>query len=163
MAHKLTLKRQRFRDAYLEHGNATKAAIAAGCTEKSAGTIGHRMLKDPKVAAAIAAAEERAADMAGVTRSYVLSTIKDTVERCRALGVVRDRKGAPVLVPLAPEGEKVIDSDGKPVTVAALVTFDPMAVLKGTEQLARILKMGTEEGEGSGGTTVNVINLTVDL
>lgn len=50
---KLNLRQQRFVDAYLLDPNATKAAIAAGYSEKTAGSQGHDLLKHPEIADAI--------------------------------------------------------------------------------------------------------------
>lgn len=52
---KLTAKQQRFVDAY--DGNATKAAIAAGYSEKTAYAIGQSNLKKVEIIAAIKARE----------------------------------------------------------------------------------------------------------
>jgi len=46
----LTVKEQTFCDNYLIHGSATKAAISAGYSEKSARVTGPRMLRNPAVA-----------------------------------------------------------------------------------------------------------------
>jgi phage terminase small subunit len=51
----LTAKRRHFVDDYLIHGNATRAAIAAGYSAASAGSIGSELLTMPNVRAAIAA------------------------------------------------------------------------------------------------------------
>lgn len=57
----LTFKRRRFVLAYLgtHIGNATQAAIAAGYSERSARSIGSRLLTFPDVRAAIAAEVNR--------------------------------------------------------------------------------------------------------
>ena len=53
--HKLTKKQQTFVTAYLSNGfNATKAAIEAGYSRKSAYSIGSENLRKPEIAAAIA-------------------------------------------------------------------------------------------------------------
>lgn len=55
MAGKLTAKQQRFVDAY--DGNATKAAIAAGYSPRSAYAVGQENMKKPVILAAIQARE----------------------------------------------------------------------------------------------------------
>lgn len=50
MAKKLTEKQKRFCDEYLIDLNATRAAIRAGYSKKSAGSIGDENLKKPEVA-----------------------------------------------------------------------------------------------------------------
>lgn len=57
MAKKLTAKQQRFVDAY--DGNATKAAIAAGYSEKTAYSAGQRLLKNVGIRTAIQERENR--------------------------------------------------------------------------------------------------------
>lgn len=57
MATKLTTKQQRFVDAY--DGNATRAALAAGYSAKTAAFIGAENLKKPKIAAAIKTRQEK--------------------------------------------------------------------------------------------------------
>ena len=56
MAGKLTAKQQRFVDAY--DGNATKAAIAAGYSPRSAYAVGQENMKKPVILAAIQAREK---------------------------------------------------------------------------------------------------------
>lgn len=46
---KLTLKQQRFADEYIISGNATKAAIKAGYSEKTATAIGNENLTKPYI------------------------------------------------------------------------------------------------------------------
>lgn len=51
---KLTLKKKKFADYYIETGNATEAAKKAGYSEKTAYSIGQRLLKDVEASAYIA-------------------------------------------------------------------------------------------------------------
>ncbi len=46
---KLTEKQQRFVEAYIETGNATKAALMAGYSKKTAYSIGNENLKKPEI------------------------------------------------------------------------------------------------------------------
>ena len=55
-------RQQRFADAYLENPNATRAAIAAGYSQKTAGSKGQRLLKNVEVAAYIRERQEQAAE-----------------------------------------------------------------------------------------------------
>lgn len=50
---KLTEKQHRFVEAYIETGNATKAALMAGYSKKTAYSIGNENLKKPEVLNAI--------------------------------------------------------------------------------------------------------------
>lgn len=49
MNRKLTSKQQKFADEYIESGNATKAAVAAGYSKRTAYSIGPENLKKPEV------------------------------------------------------------------------------------------------------------------
>lgn len=50
---KLTVKQQKFVDAFIKTGNATQAALDAGYSKKTAPVIGYENLKKPYVASAI--------------------------------------------------------------------------------------------------------------
>jgi hypothetical protein len=77
----LTEKQQRFVEYYLIDLNATQAAIRAGYSAKSAGQQGSAMLKNPKVAEAIAAGQAKRAEETGITQSYVVERLKIEAER----------------------------------------------------------------------------------
>lgn len=55
----MNAKQARFVAEYLKDGNATQAAIRAGYSENGAGVQGHNLLKNPKIAEAIAKAQEK--------------------------------------------------------------------------------------------------------
>lgn len=71
----LTPKQQRFVDAYLVEPNATKAAIAAGYSKKTAYSAGGRLLKNVEVAAAVAKRQERASAKADLTLDRHLANL----------------------------------------------------------------------------------------
>jgi len=79
-----------------------------------------------------------AAARAEIDQAYVLSTIVETVERCKQARPVLDRKGDPVLTEL-PDGN-----------AAPAYAFDSRAVLKGSELLGKHLGMFTEKHEVTG-------------
>jgi hypothetical protein len=54
----LPLKRRRFAEAYVEHGNGARAAVEAGYSEGSARFTAARLLSDPKVAGYVDAVRE---------------------------------------------------------------------------------------------------------
>lgn len=54
----LSFRAQRFLELYLNDPNATKAAIGAGYSAKTAAQLGQRLLKDARVAKAIAAGQK---------------------------------------------------------------------------------------------------------
>lgn len=81
----LTPKQQRFVDEYLVDLNATQAAIRASYSRKTAGQIGDELLKKPEIAEAIQSAIRIRAQRVEITQDYVLTTIVETIERCKAL------------------------------------------------------------------------------
>ena len=135
---KLTERQKCFVDEYLVDLNATQAAIRAGYSKKTAGSIGEENLKKPEIAAAVQKAMDERARKVGVNAEYVLNTIIDTIERCKQAVPVLDRKGDPVLVQ-TPLGD-----------IAPAYTFEANAVLKGAELLGKHLKMFTDKVEQSG-------------
>lgn len=71
----LTEKQRRFKDEYLVDLNATKAAIRAGYSEKTAEVQGSRLLRNVQVADAIAEAQATRADRTGITADKVLKEL----------------------------------------------------------------------------------------
>jgi len=138
----LTAKQERFVAEYLIDLNATQAAIRAGYSAKTANVIGPENLVKPCVAEAITAATKARSERTEITQDYVLSTIKDTIERCRQAKPVLQRNGEPVMVE-TPDGG-----------IAPAYDFDSMAVLKGAELLGKHLKMFTDKVELGGKVTV---------
>ena len=70
--HRLSQRHSRFLQTYLETGNATQAAIAAGYSAKSARACGTRLAAKPHIKAAIEAEIENR----GITAQYVLDSLK---------------------------------------------------------------------------------------
>lgn len=142
MRGELTPKQSAFVREYLVDLNATQAAIRAGYSEATAKQQGARLLTNVDVAAIVQSAMDARAERTDITADYVLTTIRETVERCKQAVPVIDRKGDPVLVEL-PDG-----------SVAPAYTFDSTAVLKGAELLGKHLKLFTEKHEITGGMKV---------
>lgn len=134
----LTPKQQRFVEEYLTDLNATQAAVRAGYSAKTAEVIGYENLRKPQVAASIKAAQSERAKRTEITADYVLSTILETVERCKQAAPVLDKTGKQVLV----ETE-----DGE---LAPAYTFDSKAVLRGCELLGKHLALFTDKHELTG-------------
>jgi len=82
----LTAKQERFVQEYLIDLNATQAAIRAGYSEKTAGSVGNENLKKPEIAKAIATALAKRSERVEVSQDYVLSSIVDTMERAKLPG-----------------------------------------------------------------------------
>ncbi len=136
---KLTAKQERFVAEYLIDLNATQAAIRAGYAEKGAAVEGSRLLANPKLAAAVAAAQAARAERIEITHDYVLTSIRDTMERCKQAEPVIYQNGDPVMND-TPDGE-----------IARAYKFNAGGVLMGAELLGRHLaiwdvKPGSDEG-----------------
>ena len=134
----MTPKQQRFVDEYLIDLNATQAAIRAGYSAKTAGQIGDELLKKPEIANLVQAAMDERSARTEITADYVLQSIVSTMERCKLVEPVFNRKGDHVEVE-TPGGE-----------MAKAYTFNAMGVLKGAELLGKHLKLFTDRTEVSG-------------
>lgn len=86
MAGGLNPKQQRFIDEYLIDLNATQAAVRAGYSARTAEAQGSRLLSHVKVKEAVDAAIAARSARTAITADYVLTTIKDTIDRCSGLG-----------------------------------------------------------------------------
>lgn len=71
----LTPKQRLFVAEYLKDLNATQAAIRAGYSEKTAGAMGHELLKKPEIQEVIAAAADKRAEKLEITAERVLAEI----------------------------------------------------------------------------------------
>ena len=72
----LTPKQQAFIENYMIDLNATKAAIAAGYSPKTAQEQGSRLLSNVMVAKALEIEQRKRTNSAGITAEYVLLGIK---------------------------------------------------------------------------------------
>ena len=78
----MTNKQKAFVSEYLVDLCATKAAIRAGYSAKRADAIGHENLRKPEIKAAIQLAMKQREERTQVTQDYVITKIRDTIERC---------------------------------------------------------------------------------
>lgn len=134
----LTPRQDRFVEEYLVDLNATQAAIRSGYSVKTADQQGPRLLANPKIAARIQELMEGRSKRTEITADYVLTTIRETVDRCRQVAPVLDRKGKQVYVE-TPDGAEV-----------PAFAFDSGGVLKGCELLGKHLKLFTDKHEHTG-------------
>jgi len=79
----LNAKQQLFVAAYLVHKNATKAAIDAGYSEKTARTVGPRMLQNVAIQQAVQEKVQSLTEKLGIGPEYILSSLKEVAERCK--------------------------------------------------------------------------------
>lgn len=134
----ITPKQQRFVDEYLIDLNATQAATRAGYSAKTAGQIGEKLLRKVEIQHALTARMKARETRTEITQDYVLSTIRNTVERCS-------------------QAEPVIGKDGEPT---GEYKFDAAAVLKGCELLGKHLGTFRDKVEltgADGGPVVHTI------
>jgi phage terminase small subunit len=132
----LTPKQQRFVEEYLIDLNATQAAIRSGYSEKTADKQGSQLLGKTGIAAAIASAQAKRSQRTEITVDYVLSSIFETMQRCKQAEAVTDRQGQAVLVE-TPDGDMV-----------PAYTFNATGVLKGAELLGKHLGMFSDKDAG---------------
>ena len=117
----LTEKQKLFVSAYLKTLNATKAAQEAGYSSRNASKIGFQLLEKPRIRAAIEEAQQARQARTLVTVDYVVSSLREVVERClQRVPVVNIR------------GEQVQDEGGRNVW-----KFDSTGANKALELLGR--------------------------
>ena len=138
----LTPKQQAFVREYLIDLNGAAAARRAGYKTKNSDELAHQLLGKTWVKAAIQLEMDARAKRTEITADYVLTTIRNTVERCQ-------------------QAEPVLDRDGEPT---GEYRFDSGAVLRGAELLGKHLKLFSDKLElgGPGGGPIPVAS-TVDL
>lgn len=134
----MNARQQRFVDEYLVDLNATRAAVRAGYAQGSADVHATRLLAHASVRAAIDAAIAKRSERTEITQDYVLKTIRETIERCSQARAVLTKKGEHVFVE-TPSGQ-----------MQPAYTFEPFAVLKGAELLAKHLGMLVDKKELTG-------------
>lgn len=106
MKAKLTAKQRRFVDEYLVDLNATQAAIRAGYSQKTAGSVGFENLRKPEIQKAVDEAKKNRAERTEITQDWV---VKEMVSQYKAANqrVVKTNT----------EGDPVVGEDGKIVTM----------------------------------------------
>ncbi|HSW53269.1 MAG TPA: terminase small subunit [Sulfuricaulis sp.] len=144
---KLLPKRAAFVEEYLVDFNGTQAAIRAGYSKHTANEQAARLLADASVIRAVSRAVEKRSRRTEITQDYVLSVIRDTVERCRQAEPVMER---------ADDGSMVPTGEWK---------FDASSVLKGCDLLGKHLNMWVERREvtGKGGGPVQTAVTVFEL
>lgn len=133
MSDSLTPKQEKFVQEYLVDLNATRAAIRAGYSEKTAYSIGNENLSKPEIAAAIEAAQAKLSEKTEITQEWVLGNLKNIAERCMQVAPVLDRKGEQVHVENA-------DGDLVPAFV-----FNAAGATRAVELLGKHIGMFTDK------------------
>ena len=78
----LTGKQRRFCDEYLIDLNATRAAVRAGYSAKSAEAIGYENLRKPQISAALAERRSTLSRQAEITQELVIRGLRKEAEYC---------------------------------------------------------------------------------
>src|SRR5215468_11270549 len=86
----MTPKQQRFIQEYLIDLNATRAAIRAGYSAKTAASIGEENLRKPEIAAAVEAKQCERAERTGISAQWVVDRLREIAERCMQAEQVAD-------------------------------------------------------------------------
>ena len=89
----LTAKQARFTEEYLVDLNATQAAKRAGYSAKTAGAVGHKLLKKAEIAAALEEAMQQRAERTELTQDWIIERLVANAERCMQAEPVLDREG----------------------------------------------------------------------
>lgn len=137
----LTDKQTRFVEEYCLDFNATQAAIRAGYSQDSAAAIGWENLRKPEIARAVGERAQQTAEELGITRGYLLSKLRDSVE-----------DNWPTYI-------QGVDSKGGDI---ALALGNPSAVNKALELLLKHMGLLTEKVEHTGGIDIRVEGVPVN-
>lgn len=135
---KPTAKQQRFISEYLKDCNATQAAIRAGYSEKSAYSIGQRLLKKAEMKQAIDEEMER-------IRTKNTADAQEVVEYLTSVMRGRETETVPIFA-----GEGVQELTEKPVGAKDR--------LKAAELLGRRYSLFTDKTELSGSAFVQIVD-----
>jgi len=159
MSGKLTPKQAIFAAEYLIDSNATRAAIAAGFAQAGAHVRGARLLKNAKVAAAIADAKARVAQKYEVSIERTVSTLAkvayhDLAEMVDEDGVVLpvQRMGEAIRTVIAGLEVETTDGPGRVRTVTQKVKIADR--IRALELLGKYQKIFTDRIEHDGRVTL---------
>ncbi|MFW9297949.1 terminase small subunit [Glaesserella parasuis] len=144
---KLTDKQQRFVEEYLIDLNATQAAIRAGYSEKTARSIGQRLLTFVDIQEAIQEAQNKRAERVNVTQDDVLKGLLEIISMSTGKQKITETELSKV------------DGSIVPMDVEK-VCFEPHSANKALELLGKHLGMFKDKVEVSADVTNKTINLT---
>lgn len=92
----LTDKQRKFVSEYLVDLNATQAAIRAGFSERTAGSMAQKLVAKSHIQEAIKAAQAQREKRTLITVDYVVSSLREVAERCLQKSPVTNAKGKQV-------------------------------------------------------------------
>lgn len=145
-------KQEKFAQLFIETGCMSTAYRGAYNTSRMKPNTVNNRAKDlhdsPAVAARIAELQGEHRQRHDVTVDFVVGVVVETIERCRQVEPVLDKKGEQVYVE---------DANGQQVPA---FKFDAGNVLRGAELLGKHLGMFTDKIEHSGAVRQDVVNLT---
>lgn len=162
---KLSEKQKLFVECYLKHLNATQAAIEAGYSQKTAGSIGQENLTKPEIQKLIQESMDKRAKKVQVTAEEVLSELKkmafidlagfytEDVNGNRVIKKLEDLTDAQKASLLEIREDEIIIAGQKLGTNIKIKLHDK---LKALELIGRHLKMFTDRVETSGSQDINV-------
>lgn len=130
---KLTPRNLRFCEEYVLDLNATQAAIRAGYSEKSAHTTANEILKNPKVQQKIAELQDERSERTRITADYVLTSLREVVERCMQKAPVMVGRGENAHQLKDEHGADVWEFDSKGAIGALKLLGDHLGLYKGAE------------------------------
>lgn len=93
MNKKLTTKQYLFVKEYIIDGNATRAAKAAGYSEKTAYSIGNENLSKPEIIEALEGERQKRLTRLQIDQDWVLREAVEVYHRCMQKTPVRDSEG----------------------------------------------------------------------
>lgn len=96
---KLTDKQERFCQEYIVDNDATKAAIRAGYSPKTAGQLGYQLLQKPSIKARINELRTEQTARVQIDADFVLGSLKAVAERCMQAEPVMERGEDGEMVP----------------------------------------------------------------
>ena len=124
----MTDKQALFVQEYITSLNATQSAIRAGYSQKTAYSIGQKLLKNVEVKQALDMAMNERKERTELSADYVLKNLRESVERCM------QRQ------PVMSKGEQVTDEQGNTVW-----TFDAKGATRALELIGKHLGMFTDK------------------
>lgn len=126
----MTEKQLRFSEEYLIDLNATQAALRAGYSQKTAYSIGQRLLTYPEVQSHIQKLMDKRSEKTAITADFVLMGLKEVALRCMSEKRVMEWNYEERCM------EQKTDSEGNGVW-----EFDSAGANKALELLGRHLKL----------------------